>query len=52
MKNNVRQIEDTRRRRTEVEEQRQVTADALRNVARELRKLEKMQDDNGSNRAS
>ena len=53
--NNVHPIKDTRRRR-EVQEQQQVAADAILNVARELRRLEKLTDGNhgngGSDRAS
>ena len=52
MKSNVHRIEDRRRRHTEVEEQREVAADAIRNVTKELRKLESMEHDRGDDRAS
>jgi hypothetical protein len=53
LERNVYRIENNRQRRNELQEQREVAADALRNVVRELRKLEKMEDnhDGGSGRA-
>ncbi len=51
MTDNVHPIEDTRHRR-EVQEQQQIAADAIRNVARELRRLEKLGDETHDNTGS
>ena len=47
MKSNIYHIEANRRRRDEVQEQRQATAAAVLNVAKELRKLEDLEDGRG-----
>ena len=51
MTDNVHAIEDTRRRR-EVQAQQQIAADAILNVARELRRLENLADGKHDNDGS
>ena len=53
MTDNLYRIEDPRRRQNEVEQQRQVAADAVRRASQELKRLERLEDAHGgSDRAS